>query len=165
MGKKQDYLDVLNQEHATTLKVLRAFPSDKMDLQPHPKAKTARDLAWMFVIEQGFSAKGALEGFDWSVPMPPMPSAPSTMPEIIAAFIEGHKKVVAAIGSLSDSDITQTIKFFTGQQQIGDVPKIQFLWMTLHDQIHHRGQLSVYPRMADGRVPSIYGPSLDEPWF
>jgi uncharacterized damage-inducible protein DinB len=35
----------------------------------------------------------------------------------------------------------------------------------LCDQIHHRGQFSVYLRMADGKVPSIYGPSLDEPWM
>ena len=30
--------------------------------------------------------------------------------------------------------------------------------------VHHRGQFSVYLRMADGKVPSIYGPSADEPW-
>ena len=36
--------------------------------------------------------------------------------------------------------------------------------MMLWDQIHHRGQLSVYLRMAGGSVPSIYGPSADEPW-
>jgi uncharacterized damage-inducible protein DinB len=34
----------------------------------------------------------------------------------------------------------------------------------LHDQIHHRGQFSVYLRMVGGKVPSIYGPSGDEPW-
>jgi uncharacterized damage-inducible protein DinB len=45
------------------------------------------------------------------------------------------------------------------------VPKIDFLWFLLCDQIHHRGQLSVYLRMAGGKVPSIYGPSGDEPWF
>jgi len=41
---------------------------------------------------------------------------------------------------------------------------VDFLWFLLCDQIHHRGQLSVYLRMADGKVPSIYGPSGDEPW-
>jgi uncharacterized damage-inducible protein DinB len=38
------------------------------------------------------------------------------------------------------------------------------LWLMLNDSIHHRGQLTVYLRMAGGRVPSIYGPSADEPW-
>jgi len=38
------------------------------------------------------------------------------------------------------------------------------MWFMLLDSIHHRGQLSVYVRMAGGKVPSIYGPSADEPW-
>jgi len=29
---------------------------------------------------------------------------------------------------------------------------------------HHRGQMSVYLRMWDVPVPSIYGPSADESW-
>jgi uncharacterized damage-inducible protein DinB len=42
---------------------------------------------------------------------------------------------------------------------------IQVAWMILSDQIHHRGQFSVYLRMAGGKVPSIYGPTADEPWM
>jgi uncharacterized damage-inducible protein DinB len=47
---------------------------------------------------------------------------------------------------------------------MGDVRRQDFLWMMLNDMIHHRGQFSVYLRMAGGKVPSIYGPSKDEPW-
>ena len=57
------------------------------------------------------------------------------------------------------------MKFFTGPGTIGDVPKVEFMYFILSDQIHHRGQLTVYLRMAGGKVPSIYGPSADEPWF
>jgi len=32
----------------------------------------------------------------------------------------------------------------------------------LMDEVHHRGQLTVYLRLAGGKVPSIYGPSGDE---
>jgi uncharacterized damage-inducible protein DinB len=28
--------------------------------------------------------------------------------------------------------------------------------------VHHRGQLTVYLRMAGGKVPGLYGPSADE---
>jgi uncharacterized damage-inducible protein DinB len=48
---------------------------------------------------------------------------------------------------------------------MGNIPVGDFSWFVLHDQIHHRGQLSVYVRMAGGKVPSIYGPSHDEPWM
>ena len=56
------------------------------------------------------------------------------------------------------------VKFYTGPKHVGDYRTMDFLWFLLHDQIHHRGQLSVYVRMAGGRVPSIYGPTADEPW-
>ena len=36
--------------------------------------------------------------------------------------------------------------------------------MIMNHIIHHRGQFSVYLRMAGGKVPSIYGPSADEKW-
>jgi uncharacterized damage-inducible protein DinB len=43
--------------------------------------------------------------------------------------------------------------------------RIDMIWMLLLDQVHHRGQFSIYLRMADGTVPSIYGPTADEPWI
>ena len=45
-----------------------------------------------------------------------------------------------------------------------DLRRLDVLWFLLNDQIHHRGQFSVYLRMAGAKVPSIYGPSKDEPW-
>src|SRR5688500_2023824 len=53
---KQTFLDSYEREHATTMKVLRAFPPDKADLRPHPKCKSARELAWIFVLERGLGA-------------------------------------------------------------------------------------------------------------
>ena len=38
-----------------------------------------------------------------------------------------------------------------------------FLWYLFFDAIHHRGQLSTYIRPMGGQVPSIYGPSGDDP--
>jgi uncharacterized damage-inducible protein DinB len=48
---------------------------------------------------------------------------------------------------------------------MGKLRKGDILWMFLYDQIHHRGQLSIYNRMVGAKVPSIYGPSADEPWM
>ena len=42
--------------------------------------------------------------------------------------------------------------------------RAEFLWFLIHDEIHHRGQFSIYLRMSGAKVPSIYGPSGDEPW-
>jgi uncharacterized damage-inducible protein DinB len=57
------------------------------------------------------------------------------------------------------------IAFPSGPKQMGEIRVMDFLWLMLMDSIHHRGQLSVYIRPAGGKVPSIYGPSGDEPWM
>src|SRR3954463_4987558 len=49
---KQMFLDTFVPEHATTLKVLRAFPGDKGDFKPHERSQSALMLANTFVIEQ-----------------------------------------------------------------------------------------------------------------
>lgn len=161
---KQQFLDAYDKEHATTMRVIRAFPASKAELRPHPKCKSARELAWMFVLEQGMAEKALTTGFDWSKP-PAMPPAPDSMEGIIGAFDAGHKKVVALVRAQSDKQLTETVKFPVAPKTLGDVPRLQFLWFALCDQIHHRGQFSIYLRMADGKVPSIYGPSADEPWM
>lgn len=161
----QTLLDAMEREHATTVRVLRAFPADKLDLQPHPKSKTARDLAWLFVQEQGLVEKAITTGFDWSTPPSAPPPVPQTMDEIIDAFEAAHARVVGLVRAMGDEALRQTVQFFVAPKTMGDIPKLDFLWFLLHDQIHHRGQFSVYLRMADGKVPSIYGPTADEPWF
>ena len=47
---KQQFLEDYDKEHATTMRVLRAYPADKLDLRPHEKSRTARELAWVFML-------------------------------------------------------------------------------------------------------------------
>ena len=164
-GPLQTLLDAMEREHATTVRVLRAFPPDRLDLQPHPKSKTARDLAWLFVMEQGLLEKAVTTGFDWSAPPAPPSPAPDTLNQIVTAFEAAHTRVVGLVRAMSEADLRDTVQFPVAPKTMGNVPKLDFLWFLLHDQIHHRGQFSVYLRMADAPVPSIYGPTADEPWF
>jgi uncharacterized damage-inducible protein DinB len=164
-GPRQQFLDGFEREHATTVKVLRAYPTDKMDLRPHKMCKTARELAWMFVMEQFLAHTALTTGLDWSKPPSKWPDPPATMDAIIAEFEKAHRAVAETVRGMRDEDMFGTVTFFTAPKTTGEVPKNQFLWMLLCDQIHHRGQFSIYLRMADGKVPSIYGPTADEPWM
>jgi uncharacterized damage-inducible protein DinB len=56
------------------------------------------------------------------------------------------------------------VKVMVGRNAFADVRSIDSIWGVIMDNIHHRGQFSVYLRMVGGKVPSIYGPSHDEPW-
>jgi len=160
---KQQFIDAYEQEHAKTRRVLRAYPKDKGELRPHPKCKTARELAWMFVLEQGAIEKTVTTGFDWTKP-PSFPPPPDSFDAIIGAFEQSHEKTAALVRDFPEDRLHEPIQFSTAPKTIGDVPRLQALWMFLSDQIHHRGQFTIYLRLADGKVPSIYGPSADEPW-
>ena len=162
---RQQFLDAFEREHQTTMRVLRAYPTDKAELRPHPRLKSARELAWVFVTEMAMAKKALTTGFDWSKPPSGGQPAPDTLEAVIAAFDTAHQGIVALVKDLPDDQLSRTLQFPTGPGTIGDVPLIQFLWFLLSDQIHHRGQFSVFLRMADGKVPSIYGPTADEPWM
>jgi uncharacterized damage-inducible protein DinB len=160
---KRQFLDVFEREYATTVKVLRAYPADKLDLRPHRMCKTARELAWMFVMEHALTQKALTTGLDSSAPSG-RPEPPESMEAIIAELDKSHRAVVETVNALPAEKLFGTVKFYTAPKTIGDIPTTQFMWMLVFDQIHHRGQFSIYLRMADGKVPSIYGPTADEPW-
>jgi uncharacterized damage-inducible protein DinB len=159
---REQLANAYEREHATTRRVLAAFPPEKSELQPHPRAKSARDLAWLLVLEQRLAANAVAGTLDLSKAFTP---APPTFAEIVSAFDTASSEIVAALRRSSEEQLRGTTRFFVAPQTMGDIPNVEFLWFLLHDHIHHRGQLSVYLRMADGKVPSIYGPSADEPWM
>ncbi|HVH68431.1 MAG TPA: DinB family protein [Gemmatimonadales bacterium] len=161
MTEKEQFLNTLEREFATTMKVLKAFPTTKADLKPHVKCKAAKDLAWMFVFEQ----KGAEQALDGAMDLAKIPQPPGSLQEVIATYETSHRKFVERIKQTPDAELNKTVKFFVAPKQMGDVRKLDVLWFMLMDSVHHRGQMSVYLRMADGKVPSIYGPSADEPWM
>ena len=158
------FVDSFEREHQTTMRVLRAYPKGKEALQPHAKCKNAVNLAWIFVGEMGMLQTALTTGFDWSKP-PQMPAAPATIDEVIGALDQMQKQVASTVSGMSDAQLQETIQFPAGPGKMGTPTKQQFLWFVLSDQIHHRGQFSIYLRMADGKLPSIYGPTADEPWM
>jgi hypothetical protein len=162
---KQQFLDAYEREHAITMKLLRAYPPDKAELQPHAKCKPARELAWIFALERGLGKAGLANAFASGSPGGTPPAAPESWNEVLGAIEAAHVDFRNAFASYTDEQLLEPIKFFAGPKTLTDVPRIDFVWFLLSDQIHHRGQLSIYLRMADGKVPSIYGPSGDEPWF
>lgn len=153
-------MEAVQRETAITRRVLAAFPSDQADFRPHPRSMTARDLCWLFTMEMRIGTRalmGAEKLYDGSEP-------PATLEEIGAAFDQGRDELLAVLRTCDDEDLAATVPFPVGPGKLAEWPRPEFLWLMIRDQIHHRGQLSVYLRLAGGKVPSIYGPSADEPW-
>ena len=160
-NEKETFLRTWEQEFATTLKVLKAFPHDKQDLKPAPISRSAKELAWVFADEERVMVAGVASGnIDWTSFQP----APATIKDAIAAYEKNHAAIVEKVRSMSDADWQAAMPFYVAPKVAGNVRRADILWIALHDQIHHRGQFSVYLRLAGGKVPSIYGPTADEVW-
>lgn len=165
MSRKTTFLEVFAQEHERTMRVLRAYPPGKEDFKPHPDCRTAREIASVIVMGESLMVKALTTGFDWSKPQEKRPEPPAAMAGISDAAEKGYQRAVETVRGFDEGKLDETVQFPVGPKKMGDFKKNDFLWFLLHDQIHHRGQLSVYLRAAGGPVPAIYGPSGDEPWF
>jgi uncharacterized damage-inducible protein DinB len=162
LAMKAQFLESLAREHHVTMKVLNAFPVEQSEFRPHPRSQCARELAFTFVMEQQIMSLA----FQNQLKMGSgFPKAPSDFRAIVDQFDKDYHALVDVVKKTKENDLNTPVPFFTGPKQVGNWPKMQLAWFMLSDQIHHRGQYTVYLRMAGGKVPSIYGPSADEPWM
>ncbi len=152
---KEQILNFRKLEFATTMRVLKAYPEERLDLKPAEKSRTARELIQTLVREE-FVCKGAMRGDIREG------GAPASLPDGLGALLDllarTHEEVQGLVAAAGDADMSRLVDFYGHRVRALDV-----LWFELHDQIHHRGQLSVYLRLSGARVPSIYGPTADEP--
>lgn len=165
MSKKEAFLRVFDREHETTMRVLRAYPPDRLDLQPSPKSNTAQQLAFIFIMECGLGMKVWNDELANGIPPGSKPPAPpETWEAMLAELEQAHQAYRNVIASASEEDLDVVVHFMVAPKTMGELTRHEWIWMMLHDQIHHRGQFSVYLRLAGAKVPSIYGPTADEPW-
>jgi uncharacterized damage-inducible protein DinB len=160
--EKEQFIQTWEREFHTTVKVMKAYPADKLDLKPAEKSKSARDLLFVFANEQHFLSQ-ILDGALDFTSQPPKP--PATLEEIVSATEKGSAVLMEKLNGMPDTSFEKNVAFPVAPRTMSDVRKMDLLWMMLMDSIHHRGQLSVYIRLAGGKVPSIYGPTADEPWM
>ncbi|HJR67012.1 MAG TPA: DinB family protein [Gemmatimonadaceae bacterium] len=159
---KQQFLEAFERETATTIKVLKAYPEDQSELRPQEKMKTARELAAMFTMEMAAIDAAVRGTFTFPPRLPPMPQ---NWKEVVEAFEKTRAHTLEGLREVTEESLASgSISFPTAPKTVSPWQKLPFAWFLLFDQIHHRGQLSVYLRLAGGKLPSIYGPTADEPW-
>lgn len=162
MNEKDMFLQTWEREFGTTLKVLNAYPADKLNVKPHERSRSAKELLWVFVTEEKVIAGGVVKG---QIDFTNMPKAPDTKEEIVSAYRAAHVEMVAKVKNLSEKEWDSAIPFMVAPKKVSQVRRADILWTMVMDSVHHRGQLSVYLRLAGATVPSIYGPTADEPWM
>lgn len=157
MTTREFYLHRLRIEYPVTLKVLQALPQSKLSYKPDERSPSAEQLAWLLTNE----LEGCIEVIkefktNWKTAPPP------PMAQILQRYEEAAKTLAGLVSAADGAAWDHKAGFYYEGKLVAEHAAGDFLWLTLFDSIHHRGQLTSYLRPMGGKVPAIYGPSADE---
>ncbi len=163
MSVRDDLLIEFREELKTTRRVLDKVPEDKLTWKPHERSMSLGQLAMHIAdVPGGIAAITAGDSFDVRKG-DFTPLIPSSTKEIHAALDRSAAQVEKILQHTSEEATYAQWRLLNGDKLIFAIPRV-VAWrsLMLNHWIHHRGQLSVYLRILDVPLPSIYGPSADE---
>ncbi len=144
--------------------MLERVPSDKLTWTPHAKSMSLGRLAMHLASAPGaISAWPVADRYEFKGD----PAAvPGSTEDIVAAHDSGVQRVKENLQKIGDGGLGASWTGSMGGKTLMAMPKAALLRaLLMNHTYHHRGQLSVYLRLLDVPVPSIYGPSADESPF
>ena len=155
-------LPEFDQEMATTRRLLERVPTDKGTWKPHEKSFSVGHLAQLLSWMPGWItntltsdsldlANGARYSYE-------------TTESLLEQFDTNVREARAAISASSDADFSKMWSLKMGDKVFMTLPRGVVTRQHINHLVHHRGQMSVYLRLLDIPVPSIYGPTADEAW-
>ncbi len=155
-------LPEFDREMGTTRKLLERLPEQHLGWKPHERSMSLGRLA-THVAEIPQWGERALEQDEDDICGPYTPREEKSRDAILAIF-DGHvataRKVIA---SKSDAEFVAPWTLKRDGKTMFTMPKaVVVRQMVLNHLIHHRGQLSVYLRLHNVPLPSMYGPTADE---
>jgi uncharacterized damage-inducible protein DinB len=166
MTLAQSLLPEFDHEMATTRNLLARVPEDRAAWKPHERSTGLGDLA-AHVAQ--LSAMPVLVMSQEEVDMAPAdeggykPPRFTTTAALLETFDANVARARAAIAGAADEAMGVTWALKAGGHTIFSMPRVAVLRsFVMNHIIHHRGQLSVYLRLNDVPLPSIYGPTADE---
>ncbi len=162
MTVAQEFLAEFDGEMPSTRKLLERVPSDRGSWKPHPKSFSLGHLAqlvarmpsWLVsMLRDDKLDIGAGAGYT-------LEKTEALIAEFDRGVHDGHE----ALESASDRDLDVPWSLTHGSHVLSTMPRRIVVRQHLNHIVHHRGQLTVYLRLNDVPLPSIYGPTADEAW-
>lgn len=147
-----------SEEKPKFVRVLRAVPADQTAYRPHPRSTSAGDLVWLLASE----LRDACELIDRGEVRFAARPAPAVS-ESVAEYERNAEDLEKRLATLDDARWDGKARFLVDGKVAWETSLGDMLFGFLFDAIHHRGQLSSYLRPMGAKVPSIYGPSADDP--
>jgi uncharacterized damage-inducible protein DinB len=158
MNDREFFCQRHQAEFPTFKSVIAALPLAQFTYRPHERSPSTLDVVWTLANEIGACSTMIDTGeVHWA------PAEAPTANEAVKAFHANYQALNDRVNALGEEQWTRSAKLYMGDTLFMEQPLGYFLWYLFFDAIHHRGQLSTYIRPMGGRVPSIYGPSGDDP--
>jgi uncharacterized damage-inducible protein DinB len=161
MGIGQALIPEFDGEMATTRRVIERVPSERGDWKPHPKSFSLAHLALLVAGIPGWITKAIKET---RLDLSKSSGYSNQKTEaLIAMFDKNVREAREALQGVKDTDLAVKWDLTFGDKVLWTAPRAEVVRQDINHLVHHRGQLTVYLRLLDVPVPSIYGPTADEP--
>ena len=152
-----------DQEMATTRRLLERVPSEMGEWKPHPKSFALGHLAQLVARMPSWVANALTQtelnlsgGAGYSF---------ETTETLLALFDKNVDDARTAFKTIRDEDFAVMWSLRAGDRVLMTALRGAVVRQHLSHLFHHRGQLTVYLRLVDVPLPSIYGPTADERSF
>ena len=155
-------LPEFQQEMATTRRLLERVPDDKAEWKPHSKSFALGHLALLVAGLPGWNTM-VLRSTELDVSQGPGYRTEKTE-ALLTLFDQNVREATAALEAAREEDLEVPWSLKAGDRVLMTLPRRDVVRQNLNHLIHHRGQLTVYLRLPDVPLPSIYGPTADERW-
>lgn len=165
MDLKELFLEQLDRETATNRKVLERVPPGKNSWKPHERSMEMGYLAALVASMPAWISM-MIETEELNLDKPEsqrMRAKPQDSPaNLVKLADESMAQARSALTSTNESHLAKPWKFVMGGRTVSEAPRSQQIADVFTHMAHHRGQLTVYLRLNEAKVPAIYGPSADE---
>jgi uncharacterized damage-inducible protein DinB len=162
MTISETLLPEFDQEMAATRRVLERVPDDQPDWKPHPKSFSIAHLAQLVSWLPGWIGQ-TLTSTELDLATGGGYSNQKTE-SLLTSFDESVRTSREAIANATDADYDVPWSLKMRGNVLFTAPRRVIVRQHISHLSHHRGQLTVYLRLRDVPVPSVYGPTADEQW-
>lgn len=159
----QVYLNEIKAESPATRHCLERIPDSTFKFKPHEKS-----------MEMGYLIQLVAEIPKWIKDMVEQSVIDfvsyehiplSAGNELLEHYDNAVKGAIDALANVDEESLQIPFELKNNGQLLWEAPKLEAIGSTINHWVHHRGQLTVYMRLNNIAVPSIYGPSADEKRF
>ncbi|MEZ5065995.1 MAG: DinB family protein [bacterium] len=152
----------MEKEAEATRRLLERVPEDRLDWRPHAKSFSLGELALHIAAIPAHIANMSRQS-PYEMSSAKKQGPPKHRAEILDTFEKSQREAMKIWGETSDQEAMSEWSATLQGKPVFAAPRIGLARVIgMNHLYHHRGQLTVYLRLLDVPLPSVYGPTADE---